>query len=131
MYVRFITPEWVPYARSRRGFFAAAYSAARYHKTPEWLSEELWQEIFWFEKNLDVPKTLSKRTGRGDRDGVCWFRDVAATHVSRARYVCWLLSEIGTPTQELRSTRPGTLLWCDDHQVVALAERDARHRVRH
>jgi len=131
MYVRFITPDWVPYARTRRGFFAAAYRAARCHTTPKWLSEQLRQEICWFEENLDVPKALSKKTGHGERDGVCWFRDTATTHVSRARYVCWLLSEVGKPTQELRSTRPGTLLWRDDHQVVALAERDARHRIRH
>lgn len=131
MYIRFITPDWVSCARAQRGFFAATYQTARGANTPEWLAQQLWQEIGWFERNLDVPAAFAKNTGRGRRHGVCWFRDGAAAHVSHARYICWLLSEVGAPTKELRSHRPGTVFWQDDHQVVALAERDARYRICH
>ncbi|MFG5380422.1 hypothetical protein [Yoonia sp. R2-816] len=130
MYIRFISPHWAAEARTYSGFFGPAYACRWSRKTPDWIADELSRELSWFSDRLNVPERLYKATGRGTRNGVCWFRDTAAEHISRARYVCWLLGEAGVRMAELRSRRPGTVLWRDDHQIVALAERDARHQVR-
>ena len=50
--------------------------------------------------------------------------------MSRASYVAWILSENGARIDELRSERPGTMIWGDNHQIVALAGRDARYAIR-
>lgn len=129
MFIRFISWYWAAEARTHCGFFGIAYAMRHNRNTPAWMREELSRELCWFADNLAVPNRLFKATGREDRNGVCWFRDTAQDHISHARYVCWILSEVGQATAELRSTRPGTLIWSDDNQIVALAERNARHRI--
>ena len=130
MYIRFVTSQWDAHTRSRLGFFAVAYGASRSPRVPEWQRIELRRELDWFGDHLAVPDLLVVPTGhRQLRSGVCWFRDRAAEHVSRARYVVWILTEIGAPIDELRSERPGTMIWGDDHQIVALAGRDASFAV--
>ena len=130
MFIRFISPHWDDFARTRSGFFGPAYARRCSAHTPDWIADELSRELRWFCDRLAVPERLAKPTGRDWRNGDCWFRDSAAEHISRARYVCWLLGETGMPITELRARRPGTVLWRDDHQVVALADRRAKHEMR-
>jgi len=129
MYIRFISPTWAAEARTHAGFFAMTYNARYDRRTPLWMREELGRELQWFNAHLGIPARLSKETGRGRRNGVCWFRDGASQHISHARYICWILRELGRTTTELRTRRPGTLIWSDDNQVVALAERVACHKI--
>ncbi|MCB2128457.1 MAG: hypothetical protein KDE03_05115 [Rhodobacteraceae bacterium] len=126
MFVRFIAPHWDAESRCRAGLFTIAYRASRSSCLPEWQRAELRRELDWFGAHLAVPAVLVITTGhRQCRNGVCWFRDRAAEHVSRARYVAWILSGNGAPIDELRSDRPGTLIWSDAHQIVALSHRNA------
>lgn len=124
MFVRFVTSRWDGLARTRAGFFRDAYDLSRRADVPEWQRQELGREIAWFGQNLAVPRVLHRATGHHQaRNGVCWFRDDAAEHVSHARYVVWLLGENGIAVEELRARDPGTAIWADDHQVVTLADR--------
>jgi hypothetical protein len=126
MYIRFVTSQWDAFSRTNRGFFRPAYAVRGSESVPAWQRRELARELAWFDDNLDVPPVLSARTGRRQyRNGVCWFRDRAADHVSHARYVAWLLGENGLPVEELRADHPGTVIWGDDAQVVALTDRRA------
>ena len=130
MYIRFVTPHWDPRSRTHRGFFASAYLASRSPQVDEWQRAELDRELIWFADNLAVPHVLAKPTGHLQRrNGVCWFRDHAADHVSHARYVAWLLGELGLPIDELRAENAGTTIWADRHQVVALTDRRAPYRL--
>ena len=124
MFVRFISPRWDGCARSRAGFFRDAYELSRRDTVPDWQRHELCDELRWFEDHLAVPAILYRPTGhRQFRNGVCWFRDAARDCVSHARYIAWLLGENGVAIDELRTRDPGTTIWADEHQIVALADR--------
>lgn len=124
MYIRFVTPFWSDACRSHLGFFCAIYGARRRLRPDDWRVQELNRQSAWFDQNLDAPGTLTRRVGRhGDRRGVCWFHDHASEHVSRARYACWLIEDMGLPIEELRSRRPGTRIWEDAYQIVAIPDR--------
>jgi hypothetical protein len=127
MYVRFIAPERDVCARTRRGLFGPAYET-RDRFTPRdapWQVHEIDRILVWFDRHLEAPDRVAVQDFRakGRRNGVCWFRDAATDHVSQARYLAFLLDEMGVPVDELRARKPGTILWQDAHQVVALPER--------
>ncbi len=125
MYVRFIREEFLAEARCHAGFFDAAYDAWYDRGDTDWRHVELRRELDWFNARLDTPDRFRQKIGRGrPRPGVCWFRDSATDHVSRARYVAYLLGELGRPIAELRSPGPGTVIWQDAHQIVAIPQRD-------
>ncbi|MDJ1006917.1 MAG: hypothetical protein QNJ13_03755 [Paracoccaceae bacterium] len=128
MYIRFVTQRRDTRARAEVGFFepAAALEARCRRAGDPWQVREIGRELRWFAANLAVPDrfTVQAPRRRGARNGVCWFRDSAPEHVSRARYVAFLLGEVGIAVEELRSKRPGTILWSDRHQIVALPGRD-------
>ncbi len=129
MYIRFVTPYWSDDCRSHVGFFRAVRDVYRRHSPDDWRVGELGRQYDWFNERLAVPDRLARKVGRhGLRPGVCWFRDRAAEHVSRARYACWLIEDMGLPIRELRSDRPGTRIWEDAHQIVAIPERDRQVR---
>lgn len=127
MYIRFVVPQFCDTARAEFGFFRAAYALARF-KEPQyepWYQAELARELAWFDDHLDVPDRLNFRASRHRRLwGVCWFDPSAGEHINRARYICWLLGELGLATKQIRLHRPGRIIWRDAHQVVAAPGRD-------
>lgn len=129
MYIRFAQEARDPVCRVAPGLFHACHRLPPYDGG-DWRHRELSRVIHWFGDRLDTPDMLSLPAGRfGPRRGVCWFRDEAAEHVSQARYMAWLMGEIGVPLRELRAHRPGTEIWRDDFQVVVVPERGATIRV--
>ena len=125
MYIRFAQDRRDPVCRVAPGLFHAFHRLPPFDRE-DWRHHEINRLYRWFNRNLDVPERLSARVGRfAPRRGVCWFADEAGEHVSNARYLAWLLSDIGVPIEELRSPRPGALSWEDPHQVVVIPERHA------
>ncbi len=123
MYIRFAQTRRDPVCRVAPGLFHARLP--RFDRE-DWRHHEISRLHGWFNRNLDVPDQLAARMSRfGPRRGVCWFVGDASEHVSNARYLAWLLSEIGVPIDELRSSRPGVRIWEDPHQIVVIPERDA------
>lgn len=119
-FIRFVTPERDTNSRSYTGIFSADWSVLT---GGDWRFDALMSEYSWFNRNLDIPVRLELRQGRkGNRSGVCWFRPEAFEFIRRARYMSWLLTELGLFVTELRSADPGTRLWADEHQIVALPD---------
>jgi hypothetical protein len=79
----------------------------------EWL-EELYA---WFNAELPCPPFLKEQF---PTDAVCWFRESAGQFVSRMWDLAALLREHACPVRMLRTTRPGTILYQDPFQVVAV-----------
>ena len=122
MFTRFVVPVWREDCRAEGGIFHYAYYVRGLRTAEPWLRQEIARELHWFGNELGVPTTFYRRVGRhGDLGGICWFRAEAGEHITRARYMGWLMGEAGVPVGEVRSHRPGPVLWEDDHQVVALA----------
>ncbi|WP_095589144.1 hypothetical protein [Actibacterium ureilyticum] len=126
MYIRFVTDIRDDLARTEMGIFQSGWP----NRVTDWRITELQREYDWFNRHLAVPRRFHMRPGRkGHRAGVCWFRPEATEHITRARYIAWLLSDMGVPVTELRNRDPGTRLWQDTHQIVALTDRRAPNRL--
>lgn len=117
-FIRFVTPMRDEDSRCSAGIFSINWQAVYRN---DWRGEALLQERSWFNENLDAPERLMlRRRGRGNRSGICWFRPEATECIRRARYMAWILTDLGMPISELQTTNPGVELWSDAHQVVAL-----------
>lgn len=125
MYVRFITPWW----RIRRGVdcgvFGPAGEYAYKREVGEGLREALLLELDWFNADLPVPRRRAfrvKSCRRWRDDGICWFADSAREMIAHAFTLAALLGECGVPVRKVATTRPGTILYRDDWQIVAKPE---------
>ena len=122
MYIRFAQLERAPGPRVAPGLFHAFHRLPP-HDPGDWRHREISRVYAWFNDRLACPDVLSARMSRfGHRRGVGWFRDEARAHVSEARYLAWLMGEVGVPIRELRASNPGVLIWEDAEQIVAVPE---------
>ncbi len=125
MFIRFAQLERAPEVRVAPGIFHAFHRLPPFERS-DWRHREIARIHDGFNANLARPDILSARMSRhGPRRGVCWFRDRASDHVSEARYLAWLLGEVGVPIREMRSPDPGVLIWEDEDQIVVVPEPDA------
>ena len=76
----------------------------------------------WFHAHLDLPdrftRTKSKGQGRA-RKGLSWFKPGAIEAIRKMREMTEILSRHGYLVEELKTERPGFVIYEDDLQVVA------------
>lgn len=120
MYVRF---EGTSYDCWSRGYCGVFQTAGDIDKTAlnSWHLDEIKRECAWFNDNLSFPRRLFYRpNSKAEISGLCWFLASADEYVNRARYLAWLLNDLGVLVVERKSWTPGRVLWQDDHQIVAV-----------
>jgi hypothetical protein len=123
--IRFVTDGRHPPYGHRTGIFPSAYKARRENWLAAGRHDELCDLLIWFSGNLPVPdRFTASRNHNATHSGISWIRTSAAGHMSRLRRIANLLQSTGVPVQELRTARPGYILYEDDFQVVALPFRD-------
>ena len=122
MYLRFVVPQRDPDSRVEGGIFRGIHRALYDERQPEWLRNQLRDDLNWFNDNLPVPDRLWLWFKRRDpRYGVCWFEPSATEAIARARSIQWLMIESGHLVEEIHTDRPGTIFYRDDWQIVAQA----------
>jgi hypothetical protein len=126
-YVRFIVGG--PRHRNSgapRGIFGYAYGLRRQDLGESWWSYELKAITAWLVILLGAPpEDLMKN----HRRGICWFRESAGEVISRVHALADLLKVRDDIWMErLRTTQPGTIIYSDDHQIVAVPKRGSRLR---
>lgn len=120
MYIRYQSISYDDCSRGCIGLFQSAGMLGNGDVQP-WHLSEIRRECGWFNENLGFPRRLYYRpNSKGEISGLCWFRASAAEYVDRARYLAWLLNDIGVFIEERQSDMPGRVLWQDDHQIVAV-----------
>jgi hypothetical protein len=119
--IRFVTDECHPPYGHRTGIFASAYDVRRNQKLAPTDHSELCELLAWFKENLAVPDrfTASSRP-HGAESGISWIRAVAHDHSKKLRRMAELVQASGVSVHELRTVRPGYILYEDNHQVIAL-----------
>lgn len=126
MYIRFESRFWDDGARANDGVFMASWRVCDSwfgQVDRPWQVLELERQREWFCTNLKVPSKLWYRPGRkACRGGLCWFRHEAREHINRARYMAFLVEDLGEKMVERLASDPGVILWRDHSQVVALAQ---------
>jgi hypothetical protein len=119
--IRFVTRGRHPPYGHRTGVFATAYELSRNPHVGAGARQELRALLDWFEANLAIPTRLAvSRHPRATESAISWVRGSADEHLWRLRQLVALVSESGIAVEELRTARPGYVVYQDDHQVVAL-----------
>ncbi len=120
MYIRFVTTKCDDQSGRRQGLFYASYDLE--DRGDLSLAEVVaFGEIHhWFSKNMAEPTraSLSSRPN-AKAQALSWFKESAVAHVSRMRALQALLGERGIFVEILRTTRPGYIVYEDEHQVLA------------
>ena len=61
---------------------------------------------------------------------ICWFKPQATQAIAHVRTLARALNEYDRPVQQLTTDLPGTVLYEDGWQLVAVPHRDRRRRLR-
>lgn len=130
MYVRFVLPNMNQDTGVRDGLFRTAYALRRNAvlQPHEWW--ELDYLLRWFDANLAVPRRFNRTKSKGywhrRTKGICWLKPEAGIHVTKMHRMADILREQGHYVDMIKTTRPGYVVYVDDHQIVAEPFKDLR-----
>lgn len=108
----------------RSGLFQAADEV---RESPDhYLKPAIEELLSWFNANVEVPfrdddkqNEPSWKVDPATR-AIAWTKASAVEHVSKLRQLRALIEESGWLVDELTTTRPGAVVYEDEHQVVAI-----------
>jgi hypothetical protein len=107
----------------RDGFFRTAYRLRRETVMEPADHVQLSEILDWFDNNLDVPQRFNRSRSKGacrrNARGISWFKASAVEQISKAHQIAALLRRYGYEVFEVRTDRPGFLVFEDQHQIVA------------
>lgn len=117
-YVRFETYLRAEWASRALGVFRAAGVVCDGPNLPAYARETLAESFDWFNTNLAVPRSETM-----DRRAIFWFRSSAVTCIRRVWEIVAVLREESIVVRLFRTTRPGRIIYADEHQVAAIPTR--------
>jgi hypothetical protein len=87
--------------------------------------------LSWFETNLAIPERFNRTNSKGyyrrrNTAGVSWIKPSAQEHIAKMRALVLILENNGYLVSQITTTRPGYVIFQDDHQVIAEPFRDNR-----
>jgi hypothetical protein len=116
-------PHKHPDTGVRDGIFEAAYGLCDGHFISGADRKSLEGLLSWFEGNLAIPKRFnrsrSKGYGRRNTAGISWLKPTVSEHLARMRALAAILEKNGYQISQISTTRPGYVIFEDDHQVIA------------
>jgi hypothetical protein len=121
VYIRFVVSDRHDSSDQRRGVFSALYALERRGELAPYELEWFRAAEAWFNEHLRRPDRLawSSRPNAPER-AITWLKASATEHVSRMRELVALLEHKAIAVEELRTDRPGYVVYEDDHQVAAM-----------
>lgn len=131
MYVRFVEALDADDAWQSDGVFTAAEKLLDTGKLHDYQVCVLQHAYDWFNENLPVPPfRRNQELGHWSEDAVCWFCQEAVVPISYIWDIVAILKDHGVAVRMARTTCPGSIVYRDDLQVVAIPERTRRRRRR-
>ncbi|HKN64830.1 MAG TPA: hypothetical protein VJW73_01050 [Gemmatimonadaceae bacterium] len=121
VFVRFVVAERDDRSNQQRGIFTALYDLEEKGLLEP--HELTWfRELdTWFDRHLAQPERLawSARPNAPER-AITWLRMTAGEHLRNMRQLVTLLEHKGVLVEELRTDKPGYVVYEDAHQVAAI-----------
>jgi hypothetical protein len=106
-------------SHQHQGVFQAAYDLLERGDVSSEQAGRLKAILVWFERHVTTPDR-SKLNERA----IFWFKAMAEETNQHAWKLADLLKEVGIEVEIVKTTRPGYILYEDDHQVAAMPFRD-------
>lgn len=121
MYVRFVTSAVDSRSGQKQGLFTALYGLERRGELAEYEIEWLVTLETWFGDNLPTPNRFSRSTKpEAARTAITWLKASATAHVTRMHELAALLEQKDVHVDEIRSEKPGYIVYEDEYQVAAV-----------
>ena len=121
MFIRFVVSERDASSDQAQGIFSAVYELERQGELLP--HEKVWLTELesWFNERLRRPDRLawSSRPNAPER-AITWLKLSATEHVSRMRELVAFLEHKDIVVTELRTEKPGYVVYEDEHQVAAM-----------
>ena len=115
-YIRFVIGRKDDESHVEQGIFHAAGQALEWHNITGSDADELNELRAWFGENLEKPTSF----GRDKlRLGICWFKTGSAEHISRIWEMVHILERNGIYVKQIRTDKPGYVIYEDEWQLVA------------
>src|SRR5262245_1646342 len=120
MFVRFVT-DWIDRdSCEAAGLFEAVKWAKRHGYLTEADRDRLGDLLVWFGLHLPVPPRFNRsRRPHPKNKAISWFKGAARRHITRAREMVAIISGSGCPMYEVKTRRPGYIVYEDRFQVIA------------
>lgn len=121
IFVRFVVTDRDHRSDQQRGIFTALYSLEHQGQLEPYELAWFRELEEWFNRNLKRPDRLawSTRPNAPER-AITWLKMSADEHVRNMRQLMALLDHKGIPVEELRTEKPGYIVYEDDNQVAAI-----------
>jgi len=85
--------------------------------------EDLLKDLHhWFDLYLDAPPVQARESRY--YMAISWFKSSATKHISKMREFGYILEAHGIYVDEIKTTRPGKILYADDYQIAAIPYQD-------
>jgi len=120
-YIRFVIARRDENSGQLMGVFTALYEMESAGKLEDHEVEWFVSIERWFDQNLKRPTRFGRST-RSDApgDAITWLKMSAKEHVSKMRELVTLLEHKDIRVQELRTEKPGYVVYDDPCQVAAI-----------
>ena len=105
---------------SRMGIFSLLYVFRQNCDLEDYELRELERHCNWLGMHLRIPPPLKDN---GNHRAISWFRSTAKEPLKRIRGVKAILEEYGYIVEQITTTDPGTVIYEDGWQVVAIPQR--------
>ncbi len=122
MYVRFVVPDIDEDSEQELGIFRAIDRLRKDGKLLPYEEEHVAALRRWFDAHLGEPTrfTTSKPPyHRKNKKAICWFKDSAQEHISRAREMVAILENHGIVVEMLKTEQVGYIAYEDEFQIAA------------
>lgn len=120
MFIRFVIHHIDSDSGRRQGLFQAL--ADLEHSNELLIHEHIEYEriSLWFRKNLKRPHNFSRSTKtHAKKVALSWFKAEATEHIANMRVFAQILREHDIEVDEVKSERPGYIVYEDPFQVAA------------
>ena len=119
-FIRFVCHRLDENSGRRQGLFQVAAELLDASALAPQDHEELKRLKAWFNEHLAQPDRFTRsRKSRVEPKAISWFKASATEHVSRMHAICRILSDHGVATEVITCSRPGYIVFEDEHQVAA------------
>jgi hypothetical protein len=115
-YIRFVVGRKDEDSHVEQGIFQAAALALEWRNITGSDADELNALRAWFSDNLQKPTSFGRET---HRLGICWFKTAASKHISRIWEMVHILERNGIYIKQIRTDKPGYVIYEDEWQLVA------------
>lgn len=120
MYIRFVINEFCHESNQRLGLFHAVRYMKDDNKFLDYELEQVEKTMKWFNHHLESPLDyLNTQKFKKSDIFISWFKTSAKEYISMVREFVVLLESKGVVVEQIKTNRPGKIVYSDAHQVFA------------